>query len=294
MRREDLSDLAAFAAIAEQRSFTRGATVLGVSRSALSRSLGGLEERLGVRLVHRTTRSLSLTEAGKRLLARLAPALGDIDGAVTDLDRYRDQPAGHVRISAHRTAATLVVAPKIGLLRTTHPDIIVDLVVDDQLIDIVAARFDAGIRSGAHVAKDMISVRVSPDQHTSVVASPAYLGRHPPPASPADLGRHACMAYRLASGGLLRWSFENNGRPVKVAVAPAFIANDVDLIVRAALDGVGLAYVLESQVAGHIDSGALEEVLVDWSVPYAGNHLYYPSRRQTSLALRAVIEALRH
>lgn len=295
MNRQNLSDLAVFAAIAEERSFTRAAARLEVSGSALSHNLRALEERLGVKLIQRTTRSIALTEAGERLLERLKPALEDIEAAVEELQAGRDRPGGRVRISAHRTAAMLVIAPQLRRMQIDYPDVVVELAIEDGLVDIVSKGFDAGVRSGELVAKDMISVRIGPGQRSAVVAAPAYFRGHAVPSSPEDLRRHDCIAFRLATSGVLyRWEFEKDGRMLNVAVEPGFITNDVDLLVRAALDGVGVAYVLESQVAEHLASGALVRVLGDWCVPFAGDFLYYPSRRQMTPALRALVNTLRH
>ena len=294
MKRDDIADLATFAVIAEERSFTRAAARLDVSVSALSHALRLFEARVGVKLLHRTTRSVSPTGAGERLLQRLAPALGDIDEAFGALANYRDVPAGRVRINTHRMAAISLIAPKLSELRARYPDVVVDLSVDDGRTDIVAAGFDAGIRPGEFVAKDMISVRIAPDSRAIVVGSPVYFAAHSPPATPEDLAQHHCIAYRqISGGGVYRWHFANKHRAINVAVEPGFITDDVELTIRAALDGVGLAYVIESQVARQIADGLLTPVLDRWSVPFTGDFLYYSSRRQVPPALRVLIDTLR-
>lgn len=294
MKRDDLADLATFAAIAEERSFTRAAARLDVSVSALSHSLRLFESRIGVKLLHRTTRSVSPTEAGERLLQRLGPALGDIDDAFGALADFRDVPAGRVRVNTHRMAAINIIAPRLAELRARYPDVVVELSVDDGRTDIVAAGFDAGIRPGEFVAKDMISVRIAPDSRAIVVGSPGYFSSHPQPAAPEDLARHDCIAYRqISGGGVYRWQFANKDRTISVAVEPAFITDDVELTIRAALDGVGLAYVIESQVGQLIADGRLIAVLDRWSMPFSGDFLYYSSRRQVPPALRVLIDTLR-
>ena len=293
MLREDLSGLMTVAIIAEERSFTRAAARLGVSSSALSHALRVLEGRLGVKLLHRTTRSVSPTEAGERLLAEVRPALAEIARSVEALGQLRDRPAGRVRISAHRTAALLRIAPRLAMLRRDHPDVLVEVSVEDELVDIVAAGFDAGVRRGERVERDMVAVRISPDQRSAVVASPDYLRRRPAPREPEDVAAHDAIAYRHATSGVLhRWAFEQGGRTLVVDMRPVLIANDADLLVRAALDGVGLAYVMEEQVLTHLATGALVRVLDGWSVSLGSDFLYYPNR-QVSPALRVVIDALR-
>lgn len=293
MTRDDLSGLMMVAAIAEERSFTRAAVRLGVSSSALSHALRALEVRLGVKLLHRTTRSVSPTEAGERLLAEVRPALAEIARSVEALGLLRDRPAGRVRISAHRTAALLRLAPVMQALRRDHPDVIVEVSVQDELVDIVAAGFDAGVRRGERVERDMIAVRISPDQRSAVIASPAYLARRPAPLAPEDVAAHPCLSYRHAtSGALQRWDFGQGDRLLTVDVEPVFIANDGDVLVRAALDGLGLAYVVEELVQDELASGALVSVLGAWSVSMGTDFLYYPNR-QVSPALRVVIDALK-
>ena len=245
-------------------------------------------------LVNRTTRSVAPTEAGRRLLERLMPAFGDIASAVAALSDYRGRPAGHVRINASRIAARTLIAPKIAQLRREHPDVLVELSVDDGLTDIVTSGYDAGVRSGELIDKDMISVRIGPDQRFAVVGSPEYFKDHPIPVAPEALSDHRCIAYRhITSGSIHRWTFTKEGRSVRVAIEPSFLTNDADLLVDAAIDGVGLAFILEGQATEQIASGALISVLSDWCAPRAGEFLYYPSHRQMTPAFRAVVDALR-
>lgn len=294
MQRQDLGDLAIFEMIAREGNFGRAARRLGFSSSAVSHALRGLEARLGLKLLHRTTRSVSLTEAGTRVLTRLRPALAEIEASVQQLHALRDTPSGHVKISAHHNAATLTIAPKLAMLRRHHPGISVELVVEDDLVDIVAKGFDAGVRPGERIDQDMVAVPIGPDRRSAVVASPGYLAHAPAPALPDELGGHACIAFRqVSSGALYRWAFEKAGRTVSVAVDPVFVTTSPDLLVTAALDGIGLSYVLRDQAAPHLASGALVEILADWSTTVFRDFLYYPSRQQPSPALRAVVEALR-
>jgi DNA-binding transcriptional LysR family regulator len=295
MKREDLADLLSFATIAEERSFTQAAVRLGVSSSALSHAIRLLEERLGAKLLHKTIRNVPPTAARKKLLDQLKPAFTNIETGLTMLAEERNRPAGHIRISVHRAAATLLVLPKLERLRCDYPDIVLELAIEDSLTNIVASGFDAGIRNGELLAKDMVAVRIGPDYRTAVVAAPSYLKNSSPPATPRDLGRHACFGYRRpASGTLHVWEFGKNGRTIQVPVESVFIANDSDVLVQAALRGNGLAYVLKGQIEQHLASGALVEVLEDWSIMRAGSFLYYPDRRQLPASMRIVIEALRY
>jgi DNA-binding transcriptional LysR family regulator len=293
MRREDWPDLAAFAAIAEERSFTRAAARLGVSTSALSHALRALEDRLGVRLLSRTTRSVAPTAAGERLLATLKPAMDDVASALDSLGTLRDRPAGPVRLTVH-SLAMRSITPRLPAFARAFPDVILDITVDNELTDIVASRFDAGVRYGERVDKDMISVRISADERGAVVASPAYFEQFPPPRRPQDIAAHRCLCARVVpSGPLYRWELEKRGRPVRVVAPPVFITNDGDTLLAAALAGMGLAYTMESDALPHLRSGALVRALEDWCPPFPGSFLYYPSRRQLTPALRALIEALR-
>jgi DNA-binding transcriptional LysR family regulator len=293
MERGTLNDLLAFAAVARERSFTRAAAVLGMSPSALSHAMRGLEERLGVRLLARTTRSVAPTEAGERLLQSLNPALSDIEGGLEALAEWRDNPSGTVRITTFAYAARMVLVPKLPAFLLAHPDINVEVIIQDGLTDIVASGFDAGIRLGETVAKDMIAVRVGPELRTVVVGTPSYFARIPPPDTPYDLERHACIGYRLTtSGGLLPWEFEKDGKEIKIRTSGPLIVNDGELPAAAVRAGVGLGYMMEHDVADEIASGALVQVLNDWCPPFPGFHLYHPSRRQSPPALRALIAAL--
>ncbi|MBO9125062.1 MULTISPECIES: LysR family transcriptional regulator [unclassified Rhizobium] len=293
MERGTLNDLLAFAAVARERSFTRAAAVLGMSPSALSHAMRGLEERLGVRLLARTTRSVAPTEAGERLLQSLNPALSDIEGGLEALAEWRDNPSGTVRITTFAYAARMVLVPKLPAFLLAHPDINVEVIIQDGLTDIVASGFDAGIRLGETVDKDMIAVRVGPELRTVVVGTPSYFARIPQPETPYDLERHACIGYRLTtSGGLLPWEFEKDGKEIKIRTSGPLIVNDGELPAAAVRAGVGLGYMMEHDVADEIASGALVQVLNDWCPPFPGFHLYHPSRRQSPPALRALIAAL--
>jgi DNA-binding transcriptional LysR family regulator len=294
MKRDELNDLAAFVAVADAMSFTRAASLLGMSPSALSHAMRGLETRLGVRLLARTTRSVRATEAGERLLRTLRPALADIGAELTALGSLRDTPAGTVRITTPRHAATSVIGPRLPRFLAAHRDIRVELTIDEGLTDIVASGYDAGIRFGEKVAKDMIALRIGPDIRSAVVAAPAYFAAHPAPETPQDLARHRCINYRLATaGGLYAWEFERAGRPLTMRVEGNLVLNDGDLILAAALSGQGVAYLFADQVAAHVAAGRLVQVLEEWCWSAPGYHLYYPSRRQTPPALAALVAALR-
>jgi DNA-binding transcriptional LysR family regulator len=296
MDREDWGSLAAFAVVAEERSFTRAAARLGVSPSALSHTLRRLEERLRIRLLARSTRSVSTTEAGERLLARLGPALETIASAVEDLGRLLDRPAGHVRITTSRSAARMVVAPVLPRFTQTYPEIVLEVVIDPGLTNIVAQRFDAGIRLGESLDKDVVPVPVSGPQRMAVVGAPRYFASHPPPATPHDLRVHRCINFRLPSpapGTLYKWEFEKAHHGVEVEVEGPLIFDDEGMVVDAALAGVGLGYVIEEQVASLLQAGDLVRVLEDWCPPFPGFFLYYPGRRQVSPALAAFIDAVR-
>ena len=294
MKRDDLGDLLAFSAIAEAKSFTRAAAKLGISPSALSHAMRGLEQRLGLRLLSRTTRSVATTEAGERLLQTLVPAFDRIETELGALSGLRDQPGGTIRITTPRHAALSVLWPMIPAFLRTHPNIRVEITIDEALTDIVASRYDAGLRFGEKVDRDMIAVRVGAEIRSRLVASPAYFSAHPMPKTPKDLADHRCINYRLASGGgLYPWEFERGGRSFEVRVDGQIILNDSDLILSAALNGIGIASLFEDQVADHLAAGRLIQVLADWSWSEPGYYLYYPSRRQTLPALTALIDALR-
>ena len=295
MPREELGVLAAFAVVADERSFTRAAVRLGVSTSAVSHAISGLEERLGVRLLARTTRSVAPTEAGERLLAQLRPALDEIDGALTEVGRLREKPAGTIRLIAPPIAVAMAVSPKLARFTRDYPDVVLDITTeDDRRRDLIAGRFDAGIHLGEFVQKDMVAVKVTAPQRAAIVGAPSYFASHPKPKVPRDLTAHRCVRYRMGAGGTVyRWEFEKRGKPVTVAVSGPLIVNDVELVLRAASDGLGLAFALEEHVADRIARGDLVRVLEDWCPPFDGFFLYYPSRRQQPAALRALVDTLR-
>jgi len=295
MRKGDFSDLAVFIAVAEEGSFTRAAAKLGLSQSALSYAVRMLEERLKVRLLSRTTRSLSLTDAGEKLLNGLRPAFDHIDGELAALTALHDKPAGTIRITTFRHAAKTVLWPVLSKLLPDYPDISLEISLEEGLTDIVAGRFDAGIRLGEQVQKDMVAVKVSPDLRMAVVGSPSYFAKHKAPETPRDLGDHRCASYRQTTGGgLFAWEFERDGVELEVRVNGPLILNDGEMLEAAALDGLALAYTFESQVAHHIAEGRLVRVLEDWCQPFSGYHLYYPSRRQHTPAFALLLEALRY
>ena len=295
MRREELADLTSFLAVAEERSFTRAAAKLGVSQSALSHTVRRLETRLGVRLLTRTTRSVAPTEAGERLVETLRPALDDIDARLSALSALRDKPAGTIRINTSQGAAETILWPALERLLPEYPDIKVELAIDASFADIVAERYDAGVRLGEQVARDMISVRIGPDLRMAVVAAPGYLASHDAPRTPHDLAHHNCINLRLATlGGLYAWEFEKDGRELRVRVEGQLVFNTAPLVAQAARAGFGLACLPEDHVLVDIAAGSLVRVLGDWCPPFAGYHLYYPSRRQTTPAFALVVAALRY
>ncbi|MGV1792298.1 LysR family transcriptional regulator [Rhizobium lusitanum] len=294
MHRNEFGDLAAFLAVAEDRSFTRAAARMGTSQSALSYTLRRLEERLGLRLLSRTTRNIALTEAGAKLLATLKPAFDDIRGSLASLDELRETPSGTIRITSSRSAADAILMPVARELMAQYPDLNVELSVDAKLTDIVGEGFDAGIRLGEQVEKDMIAVRISRDMRMAVVGSPAYFQKHPKPKTPHDLTVHNCINLRLPTlGGLYAWEFEKKGRPLNVRVQGQFTCNDVLTIIDVARNGLGLACLPDDTVRVELENGRLVRVLEDWCPPFPGYHLYYPSRRQNSPAFNLLIEALR-
>ncbi len=295
MAKENLNDLHAFVVVARERSFTRAAAQMGVSRSALSHSMLALEARLGVRLLTRTTRSVSLTDAGARLLNTLAPRLQEIERELESLSAMRDKPAGTVRITAHDHAIATILWPRLLPVLQTYPDIGVEFSVDYAFTDIAAERFDAGVRVGNRVDKDMVAVPIAPPLRMAVAASPGYLAGRPLPVKPEDLTAHRCINLRLPThGGLYAWDFEKGNKEVSVRVQGQTVFNNTFLMLRAALDGMGLAYVPYDIVEQHIDEGRLVPVLQDWWPTYPGYHLYYAHRRQLAPALALVIEALRY
>lgn len=294
MRQDRLSDLEAFRIVAEERSFTRAAARLDVSPSALSHAMTTLEKRLGLRLLARTTRSVAPTPAGDRLLATLAPRLDEIHAELAALADLRDRPSGLIRLNASDHAADTVLMPRLAPFLAAHPQVRVEITLDQALTDIVAEGFDAGIRLGEQVDRDMVAVRIGPDIRLIVVGAPAYFDRHPVPVHPQDLTRHACLNLRLAThGDLYAWEFAGEGRTLRVRVDGPLTLNRSAQIVTAARAGLGLAFVAEDRVAEDIAAGRLRAVLSDWCPPRSGHHLYYPGRRRPSAAFAALVEALR-
>jgi DNA-binding transcriptional LysR family regulator len=295
MQRDEMADLTAFAVVAEERSFTRAAARLGMSQSALSQVMRRLEARLGLRLLTRTTRSVAPTQAGEQLLETLVPALGELDSKLRTLTELRDKPAGSIRITSVEHATKTVLYPALRKLLPDFPDIKVEIVSDYSLADIVADRFEAGVRLGEDIDKDMIAVRIAPDLQNAIVGSPAYLERNPPPLVPQDLVRHQCINLRIsAARGFYLWDFEKEGHALKVRVDGQLAFNTLDMLTEAALDGFGLAHVPFDQVEPYLASGQLMRVLADWSKPFPGYHLYYPSRRQPTSAFALLVERLRY
>ena len=295
MPRHNVNDLLAFLAVAKEGSFTRAAAKLGVSQSALSHTIRGLEERLGLRLLTRTTRSVSPTEAGERLLHAVGPRFEEIEAELEALSELRQKPAGTIRITAIDYAADTVLWPKLAKLLREYPDIKVEIIIDYGLIDIVAQRYDAGVRLGEQVAKDMIAVRIGPDMRMAVVGAPSYFRERSPPRTPQDLIGHNCINLRLPThGGLYAWEFEKGNRELKVRVEGQLVFNATAQMLNAALAGFGLAYVPEDLAQPHLAKGRLQRVLEDWCPPFPGYHLYYPSRRQPTPAFALLVAALRY
>lgn len=290
-----MDDLLAFLEVARERSFTRAAAKLGVSPSALSHSMRGLEERLGLRLLSRTTRSVTPTDAGERLLQSIGPRFEQIAAELSALGELRKRPSGSIRITSDEHALSSVLWPALRTFIPRYPDIKVEIVIDNGLTDIVAERFDAGVRLGGMVAKDMIAMRIGPDERMAVVATPSYLSQSAKLKKPQDLTEHACINFRLPTrGGVYPWEFEKKGREFRVRVDGQLIFNGVAPMLKAALDGFGIAYLPEDLVQPLIDKGKLVRLLADWTPPFAGYHLYYPSRRQPTAAFTALLEALRY
>lgn len=295
MQQENFNDLFAFAAVATDRSFTKAAAKLGVSPSALSHTIRNLEERLGLRLLTRTTRSVSPTEAGERLLRTVKPRFDEITSELSVLSDQRELPAGTIRITTSEHAAISIIAPALQKLLPQYPDINVEVNVDSGLTNIVAERFDIGVRLGERVAKDMIAVRISPDLRWVVVGSPAYFAAHPKPEVPQDLTNHNCINIRFPTHGeLFVWDFEKDGREVKVRVEGQLTFNSIIMRLDAVVAGLGLAYLPEDRVTSLIENGSLISVLDEWCQPCTGYHLYYPNRRHASLAFSLVVDALRY
>ena len=295
MPRQNVNDLLAFLAVARERSFTKAAAKLGVSQSALSHTLRGLEARLGLRLLTRTTRSVSPTEAGERLRQTVGHRFEEIEAELESLSELREKPAGTIRITATDYAIETILWPKLTKFLPRYPDIRVELIIDYGLTDIVAERFDAGVRIGEQVAKDMIAVRVGPDIRIAVVGAPSYFAKRSPPKKPQDLTEHNCINLRLPThGGLYPWEFEKGDRELKVRVDGQLVFNGPTQMLNAALAGLGLAYVPQDLAQPYLDGDLLTRVLEDWCPPYSGYHLYYPSRRQSSPAFALLVEALRY
>ena len=293
--REELGSLALFLEVAEERSFTRAAAKLGISQSALSHSVRRLEAKLGLRLLTRTTRSVAPTEAGERLIETLRPALNDIDGKLASLTELRDRPAGTVRITAGTHAARAVLWPKLDKLLAENPDINLEINSEGGFVDIVAQRYDAGVRLGERLEQDMVAVRISPRLRMAAFAAPSYLAERGTPHTPYELAEHNCINLRLpSSGGLYAWEFEQAGKELKVKVEGQLVLNDVDLIVNAAIAGHGIGFLLQDHVSKHFANGSLIRVLEEWCEPFDGYYLYYPSRRQPSPAFSLVLDALRY
>ncbi|GJD52979.1 HTH-type transcriptional regulator PgrR [Methylobacterium crusticola] len=295
MARENLNDLLAFVAVARERSFTRAAAQLGVSQSALSHSMRGLEARLGLRLLTRTTRSVATTDAGERLLRNVAPKVEEIEAELAALRAMRDKPAGTIRITAGEHAAQTILMPGLRRLLPDYPDVAVEVVIDNGLTNIVSERYDAGVRLGEQVEKDMVAVRVGPDMRMAVVGSPGYFAGRRKPRTPQELTDHRCINLRLPTrGGLYAWEFEKGDRALNVRVEGQVVINSTALILEAALDGLGLAYLPEDRVQPYLDGGRLKRVLAEWCAPFPGYHLYYTSRRQPAPAFALLVEALRY
>jgi DNA-binding transcriptional LysR family regulator len=295
MPRENVNDLLAFLAVAREQSFTKAAAKLGVSQSALSHTVRQLEERLGIRLLTRTTRSVSPTEAGERLLRSIGPRFDEIEAELAALSEFREKPAGTIRITATDYAIDGLLWPKLQTFLPEYPDIKVELINDYGLSDIVAERYDAGVRLGEQVAKDMISVRIGPNVRFTVVGAPSYFARHPPPKTPQDLIGHTCITLRLPThGGIYAWEFEKDGHELRVRVDGQLVFNSIFHILNAAVAGFGLAHMPEDLAQAHFAEGRLQRVLEDWCPYWSGYHLYYPSRRQSSPAFALLVDALRY
>jgi DNA-binding transcriptional LysR family regulator len=294
MQHGSLDDLRALIAVGQERSFTKAAAKLGVSQSALSQTVRELEERLGVRLLTRTTRSVSPTEAGERLLHTVGPRFEEIEAELAAIRELREKPAGTIRITATENAADAILLPKLAKLLPEYPDIKVEIIIDYGLADIVAQRCDAGVRWGEQVAKGMIAVRIGPDMRMAVVGAPSYFKTRPEPKKPHDLTNHNCITLRLPHGGLYAWEFEKGGRELRVRVDGQLTYNTTAQELNGALSGLGLAYVPEGMAQPHLAKGRLKRVLEDWCPPWSGYHLYYPSRRQSSPAFALLVNALRY
>ena len=290
--RDELSVLSAFLAVANERSFTKAAKRLNISTSGLSHAIRRLEEQIGVRLLTRTTRSVSPTDAGEQLLAQLRPALSDIRGVLTSLSGLQSTPIGRIRLLCPRLAKT-VVGPKLGQFVRDYPAVELEITTDDSRVDLVSAGYDAGIQFGEYIAQDMVAVRVSPDIRPAIVGAPAYFDSHPRPTSPRDLLNHQCIRFRHRGESVYKWELDKGDESLAIAVNGSLLLDELDLVIQAAVDGAGLAWVAEDRITEHLASRALVRVLEDWCPPFPGFFLYYPSRRQRPAALSALIDTLR-
>jgi DNA-binding transcriptional LysR family regulator len=291
--RDELSLLSAFLTVAEERSFTRAAKQLNISTSGLSHAIRRLEEQIGLRLLTRTTRSVSPTDAGEQLLAHLRPALADIRGTLTTLSGLQTKPIGRVRLLCPRLAAKTVLAPRLGQFARHYPAVVLEVTTDDSRVDLVAAGFDAAIHFGEYIAQDMVAVRVSPDIRHAIVGAPSYFESHPRPTSPRDLLNHRCVNFRHRGESIYKWELDNGDESVAIAVSGCLVLDDEDLVVQAAIDGAGVALVADNRVATHLAEGKLVRVMEDWTPPFPGFFLYYPHRKQQPAALAAVIDTFR-
>jgi DNA-binding transcriptional LysR family regulator len=291
--RDELSVLSAFLAVADERSFTRAAKRLNISTSGLSQAIRRLEEQIGVRLLTRTTRSVSPTDAGEQLLAQLRPALSDIRGVLTTLSGLQSTPVGRVRLLCPRVATKTVIAPKLGQFVRDYPGVELEITADDTRVDLVSAGYDAGIQFGEYIAQDMVAVRVSPDLRPAVVGAPSYFESHPKPLSPRDVLHHRCIRFRHRGESVYKWELDKGDESLTIAVNGSLLLDDVELVIQAAVDGAGLAWVTEDRITEHLQSGALIRVLEEWCPPFPGFFLYYPTRKQQPAALTALITTLR-
>jgi DNA-binding transcriptional LysR family regulator len=293
MRGTEFAELSAFVAVAERKNFAKACAYLGIAPSTLSQTIRSLEDRLGVRLLHRTTRSVSITEAGERLLTRIRPAFDELDAAVDSIGYFRNTPTGTLRLSVSTIPAQMILAPLLKDFLAAYPAINMDITVDNTSSDIVSGRFDAGIRYGRRIEQDMLLIKASHESRIIAVASPEYLAAHPVPKTPEDLQQHACVRFRLNTQAMLPWEFEKNKKKIEVAVNGPLIVNDADLMLKAARDGIGVGYMVEAYAAADIREGRLIPMLVDWSPAHHSYYLYYASRRQLPVPLKVFIEFLR-
>jgi DNA-binding transcriptional LysR family regulator len=291
--RDELSVLSAFLAVADERSFTKAAKRLNISTSGLSHAIRRLEEQIGVRLLTRTTRSVSPTDAGEQLLAQLRPALSDIRGVLTSLSGLQSTPVGRIRLLCPRLAARMVVGPKLGQFVRDYPAVELEITTDDSRVDLASAGYDAGIQFGEFIAQDMVAVRVSPDLRPAIVGAPAYFASHPKPTSPRELVDHQCIRFRHKGESVYKWELDKADESLAIAVSGSLLLDELDLVIQAALDGAGLAWVADDRITEHLATGSLVRVLEDWCPPFPGFFLYYPTRKQQPAALTAVIAALR-